>query len=183
MDKFVEVLVDYGINKDKIRVIADIGAEDGSDSVALMKFFPHASFFLIEGLKENYEGYLKNLNNVNSFHAVITDYDGEIDFNENQTQGLHSIYQSHWSPVKKKHKSTCYRFDTFLVKNHLPVPDLVKIDVEGASFEAIRGFGEFLDKVKIIQIETETEAPRQRPHSKSICRHDPAVLSKAGSSR
>ncbi len=58
---------------------------------------------------------------------------------------------------EKKHTSNCHRFDTFITENKLPIPDLVKIDVEGASFEVLNGFGEFLEEVKIIQIETETK--------------------------
>ncbi len=101
MREFVEVLVDFRINLEEINVIAEIGAQDGLDSIELLKCFPHAYSYSIDGLKENYDRYLKNLENIHCFHAVISDFDGDIDFFENHTQGLHSIYPSNWSPVKK----------------------------------------------------------------------------------
>lgn len=159
MKKFLEELKNLRIDLNKINVIVDIGAEDGSDSIELSKEIPGAFCYAVEGLKENYDKYLKRLENKNikSFNAVILDYDGKIGFHEKNDSGVHGVFRSHWSHTIKIHETDCYRFDTFISKYNLPIPDLVKLDVEGASYEVIKGFGEVLDKVKIIQIETETK--------------------------
>lgn len=159
MKKFVRELKNLKINLDKIKVIAEIGAEDGADLIELAGHMPHALCYAIEGLKDNYDKHFEYLSrkNIKSYNVVISDYDGKIDFYEKEDPGVHGIFRSHWSPTIKKHRITCYRFDTFIAKTGLPIPDMVKIDVEGASYEVIKGFGEVLKKVKVIQLESETK--------------------------
>tara|TARA_Y100000361_G_C11160490_1_gene346984 strand:+ start:2917 stop:3438 length:522 start_codon:yes stop_codon:yes gene_type:complete len=47
------------------------------------------------------------------------------------------------------------RMDDFFKSQKIPPPDIVKIDVEGAAFEVLQGFGEELSNVKLVQVETE----------------------------
>lgn len=48
-----------------------------------------------------------------------------------------------------------YRWEDYVDKKSLPVFDLVKIDVEGCTFEVLKGFGRYRNQVKIYHLECE----------------------------
>src|SRR5260370_39575233 len=49
---------------------------------------------------------------------------------------------------------TVRRLDDLMAEESLPVPDILKIDVQGGEMLGLRGLGEHLAKVKVIQAET-----------------------------
>ncbi|HAI98928.1 TPA: hypothetical protein DCL30_05375 [Candidatus Peribacteria bacterium] len=157
MGKLTSFLRDVtAVNLERIRTIFDVGAMDGKDSMALKRLFPHAEVYAIDGLKENFDTYLAKRRNIHGFHAVIADHDGQTSFYKKNTQGLHGIYERRELPTEEKRSVPCVRLDTFVRSNRLPAPDLMKIDVEGATFDVLNGCGSLLDAVQVLQIETET---------------------------
>ena len=140
-----------------IKTIYDIGCMDGRDSYELHNLYPDAKVYGIEGLKENYDKYLSNNTNPNiTFkNVVVCDYNGIIDFYEKTVNGIHGIYSHTEFETKNKHTYPCLRMDTIIDNEQWSIPDLVKIDVEGASYEALKGFGDYLKCIKFLQIETE----------------------------
>src|SRR5260370_19872378 len=49
---------------------------------------------------------------------------------------------------------TVRRLDDLMAEESLPAPDILKIDVQGGEMLVLRGLGEHLAKVKVIQAET-----------------------------
>ena len=78
------------------------------------------------------------------------------DFYEKEQNGIHSIFEQNLSKTKERLvELKCKRMDTYITEKSLDIPDLVKIDVEGATLEALKSFGGILEDIKILQIETE----------------------------
>lgn len=141
----------------KIKTIYDIGCLNGSDSFLLSNLF-NAKVIGFEGLPENYNKFLKNKNTENvTFHnMIIRNYDGKTSFFQKEQNGIHSVFEQNLSKTKELLlELNCSRMDTFIISNKLPMPDLVKIDVEGATLEVLQSFGNLITEIPILQIETE----------------------------
>jgi FkbM family methyltransferase len=139
--------------------ILEIGALDGKDSVLFKQSFPDANAVCIEGLLENFEENKVNLSSagVRSVHAIVTDYDGVIDFYKKAINGIHGIFNRGDQYGTEIVKSVpCSRIETLCKELNIDQPDMVKLDVEGASYEVLVGFGALLSGVKTIHLETET---------------------------
>jgi hypothetical protein len=48
------------------------------------------------------------------------------------------------------------RLDTLIDTLDLPIPDILKVDLEGYSYEFLQGLGKYLQSVKVLHLETET---------------------------
>ncbi len=56
--------------------------------------------------------------------------------------------------VMKRIEVNCRRYDSMHASGEVPVPDLVKIDVQGAEYEVLSGFGSLLDQVLAVELES-----------------------------
>lgn len=150
-------IIEEKIDTSTIKTIYDIGCLNGADSFLLADLF-NCKVIGFEGLPENFNKYLlnKNTENVNFYKTIIRNYDGKTNFFQKEQNGIHSIFEQNISKTKDiLTELDCIRMDTFIKTNFLEVPDLVKIDVEGATLEALESFGELLKEIKVLQIETE----------------------------
>ena len=91
--------------------------------------------------------------NVYNFGAWNTEdiivFNAAKDFDDGRSSLLpRDIYQRNFEQVDIKTK----RIDQFILEEGIASIDACKIDVEGASFEVLEGFGESLNNVKLIQI-------------------------------
>lgn len=155
MKEFVQIVKNHFTDK-QIYTIVEVGALDGKDSVYFKVFFPNAHVIAFEGLKENWEFHKPN--DVLWLNSVIAAHDGEITyhvkyFNKEMSTGIHGIYDRGQKYGTEIRVVPCYRLDS-LVK--IPI-DMMKIDVEGASWDILEGMGNLLNTLKILHIETETE--------------------------
>lgn len=155
MQDFVSIINNHLLDSE-ISIIFEIGSMDGKDSLYLKEYFKNASIFAIEGLPENYEKYLKKINNIVSLNRVISSYDGESFYFKKNINGLHGIYDRGQEYGSDKLFLKCCRIDTLCNELKIDVIDVAKIDVEGATYDVLVGFGDLLKKVKIIHIETES---------------------------
>ena len=63
------------------------------------------------------------------------------------------------------------RMDTLLKEDNIDLVDVVKVDVEGYTWEVLQGFGERLKDVKLFHLETEVEATHDKHrNNKEIAR-------------
>lgn len=150
MPEFVELIRKHFHDSD-IQHIVEVGSMDGRDAVYFKEQFPHASVIAIEGNKENFYAYNPQDSGVKWMNAVVFNYDGQIDFHIKNINGIHSVYDRGKIYGERKESVDCFRLDS-LIEN----VDMMKIDVEGATYEVLDGMGNLLDSVKIMHIETES---------------------------
>lgn len=156
MEEFSK-LIDHYVNVDRNFNIIEIGSLDGGDAIFLKEKYPNSNVYAIEGLPDNYERYLKSLKGINCYNIIINEYDGLVDYYCKDINGIHGIFdrgsQYGGSVLEKKE---CKTIKTFAIENKITSLDVLKIDVEGASLEVLKGANEMIDTIKIMHIETES---------------------------
>ena len=108
-----------------------------------------------EKIKETYPQF-------NTYHFAASNEPGEVEFNavlpecgENPV-GTSSVLDC--LAYNFEHEKVKVKADTmfnFLNSIYMDCPDLVKIDVEGFTYEVLKGFGDKLKRINAIQLETE----------------------------
>lgn len=155
MQEFVDITKKYFSDSD-IKTIMEIGCLDGKDSLFFKENYPNAKVFCIEGLPKNYDTYLKDLKNITPINVVVADYDGTISYYEKNINGIHGIFDRGSEYGTNVLQLKCARMDTICNQYRIDSLDMVKIDVEGATYEILKSIGEKIKTTKIMHIETET---------------------------
>jgi FkbM family methyltransferase len=155
MEEFVSITKKYFKDED-IQVIMEIGSLDGKDSIYFKNCFPNSKVYCIEGLPENYEKYLRHQTTVTPINAVIADYDGQIIYHKKNVNGIHGIFNRGDQYGNDKLDLKCMTVQTLCKKHKIQSIDLIKIDVEGATYEVLNGMGDMINNIKIMHIETES---------------------------
>lgn len=153
---FLLLISDY-FNDSEINNIMEIGSLDGKDSLIFKERFPNATVYCIEGLLDNYNLYLKNLKDIITINMVIANYDGVINYHKKNINGIHGILNrgnKYGTEVLKNIE--CKTFFTLCGDYNIKNVDVVKIDVEGATYEVLIGMGNMIKNIKIMHIETES---------------------------
>lgn len=143
-----------------IRSVVEIGALDGADARYLKSRFPNVPAFAIEGLQENYDKYMANAtdDSVRYFNAVLSDTDGEVTFHVKKQNGIHGIFDRGSQYGTETRTVPCFKWATFRKLHDLPPAEMLKIDVEGATYEVLEGMEDEISSTKIMHIETESTA-------------------------
>lgn len=140
-----------------VKTIFDIGCLDGEDGKYLKSRFLDSSLFLIEADQETFAKNRENYfgKNIYAFNCAIFDYDGEIKFFCKSGHGISSVFNR--GDIYPGNISTvpCLTLDSFCEKYSVNQIDIMKLDVEGASFNVLMGAKKILSKTKLIHIETE----------------------------
>lgn len=145
--------------------VFEIGANYAQDAEYLRKRF---------GLKESdvyvFEPHsaiikaVRDLYNFNSYDFAISNHNGravfhaiDIENNEYKNSGISSLKKGLTSDSRNfvDIEVEVIRMDGFIQKNKIESIDFLKLDVEGANYEVLEGFGEELSRVKSIQVEGE----------------------------
>lgn len=155
MENFVSIVGEF-FNSSEINSIIEIGSLNGKDSLFFKEKFPDATVYCIEGLPDNFNEYIQGLNNIKSFNIVIADYDGEVNYHVKNINGLHGILNRGDIYGDRKITLPCKKMKTFCTENNIKNIDMLKIDVEGATYQILKSFEELLDNIKIMHIETES---------------------------
>jgi FkbM family methyltransferase len=138
--------------------VIDVGV--ATDTEELYVHFPEAKYLFVEPLAE-FEPSLQNLcRQFPGSHYMLAAAgaeDGEITFNVGPSLGDSSIYQTLESRdgAYEMHKRTVpqYRLDTLWEALELSGPTLLKVDVQGAELEVLKGATAIMDQFEVIVLE------------------------------
>lgn len=155
MSEFMGLVKKYFSDGDIVNIM-EIGSLDGHDALFFKYTFPNSNVFCIEGLPDNYEKYLKLLTTITPINIVIADYDGEVEYHKKNINGLHGILNRGDEYGTEVLKLKCKTIKTLCSEYNIKSIDVVKIDVEGATYEILNSMGDMLDAIKIMHIETES---------------------------
>ena len=162
LDDFIRVLKNHKIDFESV---LEIGSRDGKDADSLKQAFSikDCNVHIIEPNDNLYNIIKENLPQYNTHELAFSDKEGTSEFYQVNTprddlNGLSSllnrnIYKNPILDVKiREVKTTTAK--KFIVDNNLK-NIIVKLDVEGLSFEVIKGFDGYFDEVKAIHLESE----------------------------
>jgi FkbM family methyltransferase len=148
------------------KVIFDIGAYDGGDSIRFKYRFPDAQVVAFEADPERYAVVSANVApfGITCVHAVACDQDAPVSwyrshdarFDDSKTGSQGSMYR-HSPEFQRRHdfvKQSAapttvdgIRIDSFCAQSAITEIDVAHIDVEGAEHEVVAGFGGILPKL------------------------------------
>ena len=145
-------------------VIFDVGSRDGDDAAYLADLLGADQVFAIDANPIAVEQIKERHPDFNTFFTAVSEYDGTTEFTqivsddkdhagsssiENYSFFEEATYNTITVPVT--------RMDTFIEANGLQntMLDVVKVDIEGYSYEFIMGMGEYVSNVKLFHLETE----------------------------
>ena len=168
----IEPLLKYIQSKTDYHVIYDIGSRDCMQSIEFYNSLPNAKIYAFECNPNTLDICRNNIENykdrITLIEGAICDYDGEITFypiNQSKTvttwkdgnPGASSLFKAtgnypHEKYVQDEIKVKCHRLDT-IIKNGIPPPDLIWMDLQGAELLALKGLGESINTVKLIYTE------------------------------
>ena len=141
-------------------VVYDVGANIGIYSCFIMSAGVSTQTISFEPHTGNIQKLSKNLNmngdSWRSYQIALGDKDAMVPFHiasDEPGESRHSI-----STGESRVKTMQQRGDTLVKEETLPAPTIMKIDVEGAEYSVIRGFGELLQNVRIIYCEIHKDA-------------------------
>ena len=156
MPAFASKVKQMFTNESDIQTIVEIGALDAKDSQYFKEVFPQAKVYAVEALPDNFNNYMKDLKDITSINAVVSNIDGEVDFFKKRINGIHGIFNRGDEYGTEVIKLKSYRFETLAKKYGIEKIDMLKLDVEGATVEALEGMGELLTEIKIMHLESES---------------------------
>jgi len=144
------------LSKIEIKTLIDIGANIGNYSKTGKIVFPNAKIYAFEPIKECYDQ-IKD-ESITAFNFALWDLDNKKDIfylNKENTEMSSFLKYGFEQEDKKKDIQKINilkrRFDK--LKLEINRPCFVKIDVEGGEDRVIRGFGNRLKEVDVLQIE------------------------------
>jgi FkbM family methyltransferase len=133
--------------------IYDIGANIGFYTVSLAKAVGvRGRVITFEPMSENYRHLrdnieLNGLTNVRTFQVALADWNGKgelyLTASKENISGLPSLIPHHLAIDREVEVA---EGDRLIETNRLPIPQLVKIDVEGSEYAVIRGLRQTLNK-------------------------------------
>lgn len=156
MFDFISIIKKYNI---KVQTIFDIGCSDGNDGKTIQYNFANSKLYLFEANIDTFSKNQENYNgeNIYPYNIVISNICGVVDFHKKENYEISSIFDRGIKYPGKICQLQSTTIDEFCRINNISNIDVLKIDVEGASFEVLSGATEMLKNTKIIHIETENK--------------------------
>ena len=148
--KFLEHMEALGY---KTKVVYDIGACQAAWSKELKTNFKNVEIILFEA-NPAYKTALEN-SGFKFFNDALSNPGRKyVDF-YNGTNTGDSYYKetTKYYDEQSSIRLTCKTLDEIVEKNHLPIPNLIKIDTQGSELDILNGAQLIIDKVDFIYIE------------------------------
>jgi FkbM family methyltransferase len=150
-----------------VNTIMEIGSMDGKDAYELSEFFEAKNVHIIEAHPLFYEQIAKKYPYFTVSNIAASNKNGTFIFNsvtpDSSNLGMSSLLEREesypsYDIVYEPLEAPCLRMDDYCGIMFINSIDLLKIDVEGLSYEVLEGFGDALDIVKCIHVECEHES-------------------------
>lgn len=152
--------------KNKAITIFDVGAHDGRSIVEYKKKFPKSNIFSFEPTPETFKVLHNNFNekyNINIFNLALTSFVGSTSFYINNSSFTNSILKlSDRNPLDFIKSQTSITVETttidvFCKEKNIERIHILKIDVQGADLDVLKGATEMLKSkcIDLIYIEVE----------------------------
>jgi FkbM family methyltransferase len=150
------------------KIIFDVGMHHGKTTQEYLEVFPDAYIYGFEAEHQNFligkkmlDGYQSRLTLTES---AVSNICGKVQLNINTHDGTHSILdigkQQYWSGLvttKKREEVSSVTLDNYCNINDIKHIDILKMDIQGAELEALKGAKKLLLKNKITMIVAEVE--------------------------
>jgi FkbM family methyltransferase len=158
----MEPFVNYIKTNTKLSVknIFEIGANFAQDADYLMECFTLSAkdVYVFEAHPEIYS-VIKKIHQFNAFNNAVFNKEGDIKFNivplDSENSGMSSVFKLDNTIVSKEVTVKSIRMDNFMNKNEIKRVDFLKLDVEGATYEVLEGFGGRITDIQAMHIEAE----------------------------
>ena len=148
------------LNQENLSVCLDIGGHRGDYSKELLKKIHIDKLIIFEPSKENYQ-YLKSIfvdQNIKVENLAVSSESGmEKFYFHNKNSSLSSLHLR--NIFKDSNNIDSYDVQVISLKEYLrknfdnEIIDFIKIDTEGNEYEVLKGLGNFINLVKVIQFE------------------------------
>jgi FkbM family methyltransferase len=155
----------HWLGKRPVRCAVDGGAYLGDFSADIRRYFPSAQVYAFEPQKDSFRKLserMKSLPQIHSFNYALGAASGQKELYKTVSPLSHSLLQPtaegllyfrDYHAPKGSETVTLIRLDDFLLKQKLPPPDILKLDLQGYELEALKGLGGFLSEVRLIYLE------------------------------
>jgi len=125
-------------------LVFDAGANVGAYCVTVGRRWPSARVFAFEPIPLNaalIEASLlaNRISNVEVVRACVNDAPGEVEFSVSEDSAYSSMVDTHRKPESARARFAAVSLDDFCRHRGLGVPDVMKIDVEGAEMKVLQG--------------------------------------------
>jgi FkbM family methyltransferase len=136
--------------------VIDIGAHEGNWTLSTKRIFPAAEFLMIEARREmqpKLDDISARVQKVNYAIALLGDNEREqVPFNVQVSGTGSSLYPERSDTITAIKMMSMQMLDHIVPKT-LPTPLFIKLDVQGAELDILRGGPETLQKADIVQLE------------------------------
>jgi len=145
----------------KVSSVMEIGANYGQDAEFLRLFWgvDNDHVYTFEA-NERISKEIDQRYKYHNYNLAVSDYTGKIVLNlvdnESENSGLSSVKNYSYTGDWTRAEVDCVCMKDFMDEHkEIDTIDFLKVDVEGVDYEVLKGFGNYLDKVKVIQTEAE----------------------------
>ena len=143
------------------RVFFDIGSSNSGWSFQMADIFPMARFHLFEPLvdrkafyRENTENILRERPDFRIHKVAVGDRDGVTKIGVDESgYGASTLIAEANATFPELLEVPIRRLDSLVVRQGLPRPEVLKMDVQGGELSVLIGAGSLLDTVQLIQAE------------------------------
>lgn len=141
-------------------IIIDGGANVGDYSLMVSRTIPECKIYAFEPVKSTFNKLMENIREYSLIHPIMTGLFKEncsLEINLFKADEHSSLYDIQGLPEKSNQKQTIklIRGDDFMIEKNIDSIDFLKLDIEGAEYDALLGFENCIKsgKVKAIQFE------------------------------
>jgi len=158
----------------EINTIFEFGSRYGEDTLEFAKKYPNAIIYSFECNQETLPICKQNISKVKNIiltEKAVSDEIGTVTFYSNDNvktvttwadgnQGASSLFKASGKyPVEQYSQKEiiveCTTLNAFVTEHKIPSIDLLWMDIQGAELKALKGLGDKLDIVKVMNIEVE----------------------------